>query len=148
MIQARLDRLTVRSPIAGTVLKSYVEPGEIAPMGDKPAIIVGDLSVLHIRAQVDERDAQRLAADCRAFAFLPEEAGRSRKLNLQLLRIEPLAVPKNQATASSAEVVETRVVEVLFRLESGKSGPQLYPGQVIDVFIKAANSAGRQGMGQ
>ncbi len=148
MIRVRLDRLTVRSPIAGTVLKCYVEPGEIAPMGDKPAIVVGDLSVLHIRAQVDERDAPRLAANCRAFAFVPEEAGQSRKLNLQILRIEPLAVPKNLATASNAEVVETRVVEVLFRLEPGKAMLQLYPGQVIDVFIKAASPAGRESMGQ
>ena len=50
MIRARVDRLTVRSPIAGTVLKCHVEPGEVAPVGDRPAIVVGDLSSLHIRA--------------------------------------------------------------------------------------------------
>ncbi len=146
MIQARLDRLTVRSPIAGTVLKCYVEPGENAPIGDKPAVIVGDLSVLHVRAQVDERDAVRLVADCCAMALVSDQGQRRRKL--ELLRIEPLAVPKNLATASNSEVVETRVVEVLFRLEPGKAVRQLYPGQVIDVFISGATTAGRESMGK
>jgi hypothetical protein len=47
MIRAQLDRFSVRSPITGTVLKCYVE-----------------LSALHVRAQVDERDAPRLVAGC------------------------------------------------------------------------------------
>ncbi len=136
MIRARLDRLTVRSPIAGTVLKCYAEPGETAPAGDKPAIVVGDVSTLHVRAQVDERDAPRLVADCRAMAFLHDQADRPH--TLQLLRIEPLAVPKTLATASQSEVVETRVVEVLFRLELRAAGRRLYPGQAINVFINAA----------
>ncbi len=138
MIRARLDQLTVRSPITGTVLKCYVEPGEIAPAAGASVIVVGDLSALHIRAQVDERDATRLVADCSALAFLPGQSDRPHKL--RLLRIEPLAVPKNVATASNSEVIETRVVEVLFRLESRGASPPLYPGQVIDVFIDAAKS--------
>ena len=49
-IRRRLDRLTVRSPIAGTILKRHVEPGESAPAGDRPALVVGDLSALTVRA--------------------------------------------------------------------------------------------------
>jgi HlyD family secretion protein len=141
MIRARLDGLTVRSPIAGTVLKRYVEPGEVAPVGDRPAIVVGDLTALHIRAQIDERDAPRLKADCRALAFMPDRADGPHEL--RLLQIEPLAVPKNLATASNSEVVETRVVEVLFRLEPREASLPLYPGQVIDVFIDAIDSSRR-----
>jgi HlyD family secretion protein len=135
---ANLDWETVRSPIDGTVLKCYVEPGEVAPVGDKPAVVVGNLSTLHVRAQVDERDASRLAAECVAIAFLPEQANQPHKL--WLLRIEPLAVPKSLATGSNVEVVETRVVEVVFRLEPRASSRPLFPGQVIDVFINAAKS--------
>ena len=50
-IHLRMDRLTVRSPIAGTVLKRHVEPGEFAPTGDRPALILGDLSALEVRAR-------------------------------------------------------------------------------------------------
>lgn len=138
MVRARLDRLTVRSPIAGVVLKRYVEPGELAPVGDQPAIVVGELSTLHIRARVDERDAPRLRADSRAVAFLPDQGGRPH--DLRLLRIEPLAVPKTQASGSSSEAVDTRVIEVLFRVEPADRRPRFFPGQVVDVFIDAEKS--------
>jgi HlyD family secretion protein len=136
MIRTRLDQLTVRSPITGIVLKRYVEPGELVPTGNQPAIVVGDLSALHVRAQVDERDAPRLRPDCRALAFLPNQA--RRPYELRLLRIEPLAVPKTQATASHSEVVDTRVVEVLFRLKPADPSLPFFPGQMIDVFIDGA----------
>jgi HlyD family secretion protein len=132
-IRRRRDRLTVRSPIAGTVLKRHVEPGEFTPAGDRPALVVGDLSALTVRAQVDERDAHRLGADCRAVACGPGRAGGSSRL--RLLRIEPLAVPKGQLTASISEPVDVRVIEVVFRIEPADAGGPFYPGQVVDVFI-------------
>jgi multidrug efflux pump subunit AcrA (membrane-fusion protein) len=138
MVRARLDRLTVRSPIAGMVLKRYVEPGELASAGEQPAIVVGELSTLHIRARVDERDAPRLRADCRAVAFVPDQGSRSH--NLRMLRIEPLAVPKTEASGSSSEAVDTRVIEVLFRVETDGRSRHFYPGQVVDVFIDAEKS--------
>jgi HlyD family secretion protein len=137
-IRSRRDRLTVRSPIAGTVLKRYLEPGQFAPAGDQPSIMVGDLSSLRIRAQVDERDAQRLHADCRAVAFGPDQTGGPN--NLRIVRIEPLAVPKNQLSASTSELVDVRVIEVVFELESKDTHRPFYPGQVVDVFIDANSS--------
>ena len=134
-IRHRLDRLTVRSPIAGTVLKRHVEPGELAPTGDRSALVLGDLSALEIRAQVDERDVHRISDNCRAVAFRPGQA--DRPSSLRLLRIEPLAVAKSQLTASISEAVDIRVIEVLFRLEPDDAGRPLYPGQVVDVYIEA-----------
>ena len=133
-IQTRIDRLTVRSPITGTVLKRHIEPGEMAPLGSQPAIIVGDLRALNVRAHVDERDAYRLNTECRAICSNQGQSGSPQ--NLTVLRIEPLAVPKDQLTASNSEVVDVRVVEVLFRIDAPKSSALLfYPGQVVDVFI-------------
>ena len=106
--------------------------------GDQPAMVVGDLSSLRICAEVDERDAQRLHADCRAVAFGPSQTGGPR--NLRMVRIEPLAVPKNQLSASTAELVDVRVIEVVFELESTDNHPPFYPGQVVDVFIDAKSS--------
>jgi HlyD family secretion protein len=134
VIRSRLDRLTVRSPVNGTVLKRYLEPGEVAPPGSQPAIVVGDLSVLHVRAHVDERDAHRLAPQGRAVCFIRGQTGLLQ--DLVLVSVEPLAVPKNQLSASTSEVVDVRVIEVVFRIETArKSALLLYPGQVVDVFI-------------
>jgi HlyD family secretion protein len=137
-IRRRLDRLTVRSPIAGSILKRYVEPGEFTPAGDRPAIVVGDLAGLTVRAQVDERDAHRLRADSRAVASSPGQADRPSPL--RLLRIEPLAVAKSQLTASTSEAVDMRVIEVLFELEIADTGGRYYPGQIVDIYIDAENS--------
>jgi multidrug resistance efflux pump len=134
-IRQRLDRLTVRSPIAGTVLKRYLEPGEFVPAGDRPVLVVGDLAALRIRAQVDERDAHKLRADHPAVAISPGRPGQHSRL--KLVQIEPLAVPKDQLTASTAELVDIRVIEVLFQLLPDDNGRPFYPGQVVDVFIDA-----------
>jgi HlyD family secretion protein len=138
-IRARIDRLTIHSPIAGTVLKRHIEAGEMAPTGAQPAIIVGDLSALNVRAHVDERDAHRLNARVRAICFNPGQSKSPQ--NLSVVRIEPLAVRKDELTASTSEVVDVRVVEVLFRVEAPNgSALAFYPGQVVDVFIDAENS--------
>ncbi len=48
-IDMRLQRLTVRSPIDGIVLKRLIEPGEYSTPSAGPAMQVGDLSTLHVR---------------------------------------------------------------------------------------------------
>ncbi len=50
-----------------------------------------------------------------------------KRLPLVMVRIEPLAIPKMSLTGSVTERVDTRVVEVLFRVES-LEGMRLYPG--------------------
>jgi HlyD family secretion protein len=131
-MQARLDRCTVRSPIAGTVLKRNIEPGEFTATGSEPALVIGDVSTLHVRVHVDEEDAPRLLFGAAATALAP---GTGRECPLRMLRIEPLAVPKTQLTASSVELVDTRVVEVVFEVVG--TIDTLYPGQLVEVFIDA-----------
>ena len=56
-IERRIERLTVRAPIDGTVLKRNIEPGEFAVRApDSPSIVLADLSTLVVRAQVNEDD--------------------------------------------------------------------------------------------
>lgn len=134
-LQTRIDRLTVRSPVGGTVLKRNIEPGEyVAPASGDPAMVVGDLSTLHVRAQVDEEDAPRLKVGSRALARIrgPVEA----TAELEMLRIEPLATPKAQLSGDRAERIDSRAVEVVLQVV-GDPGVPLYPGQLVDVFIAA-----------
>jgi HlyD family secretion protein len=131
----RLERLSVRAPVAGVVLKRNLEPGEFAqPGAASPALLLGDLSRLRVRAQVDEEDAPRLRPGLAATASVRGAA--RQEIPLTMLRIEPLALPKRDLTGSIIEVVDTRVVEVLYDLPPGQVVP-LYPGQQVDVFIDA-----------
>jgi len=135
-----LDRLTVRAPRAGTILRRDIEPGEQSRTDPaRPMLILGDLSTLHVRAQVDEEDMPLLRAGAMAKARVRGPLSRERgELDLKMLWIEPLAGPKRQITNASTELVDTRVVEVIFELRpEDQKGVTLYPGQVVDVYIDA-----------
>jgi hypothetical protein len=108
-----------------------VEPGEFTPAGDRPALVVGDLAGLTVRAQVEERDAHRLRADSRGVACSPGQADRPSPL--RLLRIEPLAVAKSHLTASKSEAVDMREIEVLFALEIADTGGRYFAGQIVAI---------------
>jgi len=45
-------------------------------------------------------------------------------------------VPKRSLTGDSAERVDTRVLQVIYRVEN--AGLNLFPGQQMDVFIEAS----------
>ena len=59
--QALLDQTRIRAPVAGTALQVTAKVGDIAsPSNPEPLAVIGDLSVLRVRAEVDERDAGRV----------------------------------------------------------------------------------------
>lgn len=143
--ELRLARLTVRAPSAGTILKRNIEPGEYASVsnasassipGDSTApFILGNLNELHVRAQVDEEDTPLLRKNPNAIARVRGPI--QNPIPLHWLRVEPLARPKLQITGASTELIDTRVVEVVFIAEPAPDAPTLYPGQIVDVFIDA-----------
>lgn len=138
-IQLLIDRRTVRSPIAGTVLRRNVEPGQFAPAEPRTAaMVVGDLSSLLVRAQVDEEDVSGLRDGAAGVARV--RGPRAAKVDLEMVRIEPFASPKTELTGATIERVDTRVVEVVFRV-TGTPEARLYPGQRVDVFIEGATPA-------
>lgn len=130
-----LDKTVLEAPIDGTVLRVEARPGEHArPAGaDEPLLIFGDLEVLHVRVQVDEVDAPRLDPRAPATAFLRGDGSRSAPL--AFVRLEPLARPKRFLANAPGERVDTRVVEAIFRLESGALPVRV--GQMVDVFVAA-----------
>ncbi len=138
-----LDKTVLRAPIAGTVLRVTARPGEYAQPGSaEPLILFGDLSVLHVRVQVDETDAPRLSAAGSSVAFLRGDGTRSAAL--AFVRIEPLARPKRFLSNAPGERVDTRVVEAIYRLAPDALPVQV--GQMLDVFVEAEPRAARQAL--
>ena len=134
-VQADIDRLVVRAPTAGTVLKVGVRAGEYADASraGEPLIAIGPEGPPRVRVQVDEEDAGRVAAGQRAEGFV---RGRKRqRLGLRFVRIEPAVIPKPNLRGSASERVDTRVLEVVYEIHS-QDGP-VYVGQQVDVFIGA-----------
>lgn len=130
-----LKRLTVRAPREGSVIQVNVRAGEFAGTAPKnPAMIVGDLKRLQIRADVDEQNATRIRNGQKAIAYL--KGNPNVTMPLEFVRIEPYVIPKVSLTGASTERVDTRVLQVIYSLERPRNAP-LYVGQQVDVFIEA-----------
>ena len=131
-----LERLTVRAPVDGQVLQLKVHPGEFAPvaataLGQPPLILLGSVTPLHVRVDVDENDAWRVRQGATASGYL--RGNKNIKTPLTFVRFERYVLPKKSLTGDSTERVDTRVLQVVFSFERGDL--PIFVGQQMDVFI-------------
>ena len=130
--QVQLDLLTVKAPRDGTVLQVNIRAGEYAALNTaEPALLLGQIDELQLRADVDEDNASRVRPGCRAVAYL--KGRRDHEIPLTFVRIEPYILPKKSLTGESSERVDTRVLQIIFRFEKTKT--PVYVGQQVDVFL-------------
>ena len=120
----------------GQVLQLKVHLGEFAPVaataaGEPPLILLGSVTPLHVRVDVDENDAWRVRTGATAIGYL--RGNKNIKTPLTFVRFEPYVVPKKSLTGDSTERVDTRVLQVIFSFERGDL--PIYVGQQMDVFI-------------
>ena len=136
-IETDLERLTVRAPVDGQVLQVKVHLGEFAPTGalPTPLILLGSVDKLHVRVDVEEHEAWRVRPEAKASAAVRGNA--DLKTPLSFVRFEPFVVPKKSLTGDSTERVDTRVLQVIYRIED--NDVPLFVGQQMDVFIDASN---------
>ena len=136
-----IERLTVKAPIAGTVLRVNIHPGEFAPTGDlaQPLLTMGDITTLHVRVEVDETLIHRITAGAAAIGTL--RGAPDARIPLQFVRFEPALVAKRSLSGSSAELVDTRVLEALYAFPPA-AAPGAFVGQQMAVFRKGPPVAG------
>lgn len=133
-IRVELDRLTVKAPVSGEILRVNVRPGEyVGQPADRTLMILGDTERVHVRADIDEVDIPRLQVGNRARAFV--RGASERPIPLEFVRVEPYVLPKKSLTGNSTERVDTRVLQVVFAIDQSPS--EVYVGQQLDVFIDA-----------
>lgn len=137
-IRIDLDRLTVKAPVDGEILRVNVRPGEyVGQPAGQTLIILGDMSHVHVRADIDEVDIPRFHSENAARAFA--RGATDRPIPLRFVRVEPYVQPKKSLTGNSTERVDTRVLQVIYAID--QSQPEVYIGQQLDVFIDAKVSA-------
>jgi len=132
-----IERLSIRSPRAGTVIQVNIREGEYAATSPKsPAMIVGETQRLQVRADVDEQNATRIRLGQKGRASLKGDP--KVIFPLEYVRVEPYVIPKVSLTGAGTERVDTRVLQVIFSLDR-PDGTPLYVGQQVDVFIEATD---------
>lgn len=129
-----LDRLIVRTQVDGRVLQVNVRPGEFvgAPPG-QALVVLGNIEQLHVRVDIDENDIPRFVPGSPGVAIVRGQTGV--EYPLSFVRVEPYVVPKRSLTGENTERVDTRVLQVIYEIET-KDRP-LYVGQQLDVYIQA-----------
>jgi multidrug resistance efflux pump len=150
-VEIDIDRLTVRSYVAGEVLQVNVRPGEFvgAPPG-QPLVVLGDVDRLHVRVDIDEFEIGRFDSAAAARAVPRGSAGD--EYTLAFLRVEPFVVPKKSLTGDNSERVDTRVLQVIYGCSPARdgaavAGKRLFVGQQVDVFIEVGDGIKATGKG-
>jgi len=129
-----IERLTVRAPIAGTVLQDNMRSGEYAMPGASTApILLGSIDEVQVRADVDEQIAPRVRPGSKAVGYLKGDT--KQPIPLEFVRIEPYVTPKRNLTGSSTERVDTRVLQVIYKFPNDLKR-RIYVGQQMDLFIE------------
>jgi HlyD family secretion protein len=146
-----IERSTVRAPVDGEILQVNAHIGEIYPQNSYTVtqgyvnlqtalILMGTVSPLQMRIDIDQEDVWRFIKGAPATAFV--RANASIHFPLTFHRIEPYIIPKLSLTGEVIERIDTRVLQVLYRFERGDL--PVYAGQLLDVFIEALPNSTEQ----
>lgn len=132
-----LERLTVRAPVDAEVMQLKIRLGEYAPTGvlTQPLILLGNVTPMNVRVDVDENDAWRVRDGASAAGYL--RGHKEVSVPLKFVRFEPYIVPKVSLTGGSNERVDTRVLQVIYSFE--RSDRPIFVGAQMDIFIDATN---------
>lgn len=134
-----LGRLVVRAPISGEILAVDIRPGEyVSTMGGNASFIrMGETRPLHVRIDIDESEAARIAVG--EPATVSPRGASDRQVKASFVRAEPQVVPKRSLTNSAAERVDVRVLQVIYALPSAASSNEALfrVGQQVDAYIPA-----------
>jgi HlyD family secretion protein len=130
--RAALEKLTIRAPVDSTILQINARPGELAsPSAMQPLVLLGDVSALRVRAEVDERDIAKIklgqSVVVRPVAF------RGSEIAGKVSFIAPLVETSRNSTLSQRNMTDVDVVEV--RIDLSEPGP-LTVGMKVDVYFQ------------
>jgi RND family efflux transporter MFP subunit len=143
-VETNIERSTIAAPVEGEILQVNVHIGEIYPTTSytttqgyinlqSSLVLMGTVTPLQIRIDIDEEDCWRFRKGAKATAFIRGNA--SLNFPLKFLRIEPYVIPKISFTGEQIERLDTRVLQVLYRFE--KDDLPVYAGQLLDIYIEA-----------
>lgn len=135
--EAALERTRVRAGITGTILALNVRAGEvIAPSLEHPLALVGDLSLLRVRSEFEERDLGKVRDG--QVAIVRADAFPGRDFDGKVSLVSPSLSQSRIGQRGPRKLNDVDVLEVLVNL-TGQT--PLMPGMRVDVFIRADSQA-------
>ena len=133
-LAARVDRCTLRSPVAGTVLKLLHRPGEFsAASTGAPLVVVGDLEAVVVRAEIADRDAAQVSAGGKVDVWLD---GSPQRWRGTIVRQAQLMGRKTARSLDPSDRFDRDVREVIVGFPAGPRPPALV-GLRVNVGVRS-----------
>ncbi len=142
---ALLDKYTVKAPDDGVILSVNAAVGgymssqgiyDSYTQGFDPSVVMGGpQDKLGLRCYIDEILVHQMPSipQIHARMFI---RGTNVNIPLEYVRIQPYVSPKIELSDQRLERVDVRVLPVIFKFDKPKD-LNLYPGQLVDVYIEA-----------
>jgi HlyD family secretion protein len=136
--EAALERTRVRAPADGTVLQTFARIGETAAATpEQPLFVIGDLSALRVRAEVEERDVSKVAVGqpvvLKTDAF-PDQEFKGRVVVVASAMRPPRLAQRGPRRPNDIDSLEVEV--------DVDAGTPLMPGMRVDVLFRSETAPG------
>ena len=136
LAESAVERARIRAASDGTVLQILTKAGEtVAPGPDQALVIVGDLTGLRVRAEVEERDVSKVRAGQKV--VIRSDAFPGRDFAGTVTTLGQSLAPPRLASRGPRRPTDLDALEVLIDVEAPGS---LMPGMRADVFFAPSAS--------
>lgn len=134
MAEALLDKTRIRAPIAGTILEVNAKQGEIvAPSPTAPLVVMGDMSVVRVKAEVDGADVGKISINQRAYVTSISRKGE--RFEGRVTSIAPTLGTPRIGPRGPLRPNDVEVMEVTIELQG--TAAALKPGMRVDAFFRS-----------
>jgi len=132
LAEEMVEKMRIRAPLTGSVLQVHAKVGELAmPAAEQVLMVLGDLSLMRVRAEVDEQDVAKIKTGQQVFVRSTAYPGQEFSGTVKELA-PSLAMPR-MGSRGARRGTDVEVMEVMIDLEG--TSP-LLPGMRADVFFK------------
>ncbi|HEX2840414.1 HlyD family secretion protein [Hyphomicrobium sp.] len=133
MAEALLDKTRIRAPSAGTILQVNAKQGEIvAPSPEQALVVMGDMSVVRVKAEVDEGDVGKITLN--QTAYVKSISVPDQKFEGKVTSIAPTLGSARIGPRGPLRPNDVEVMEVTIELQGTSSA--LKPGMRVDAFFR------------
>jgi multidrug resistance efflux pump len=114
--QERIGKCSIVAPIDGTVLRVYARRGEsYSTVTPRPLFSLADTSSRHIKAEIDERDVDKVSIGQKV--VIQADALDGKRLNGSVVRISAMMGRKSISTGDPSDKSDRDILEAVIGLE-------------------------------
>jgi multidrug resistance efflux pump len=115
-VQERIGKCSILAPIDGTILRVYARRGEsFSTVTPRPLFSLADTSSRHIKAEIDERDVDKVSIGQKV--VIQADALEGKRLNGSVVRISAMMGRKSISTGDPSDKSDRDILEAVIGLD-------------------------------